>query len=284
MHTEACILFSQRAALSSQHVLRGWVQASQVVLAQAKTEARNASKELQVERSLSGEGWRMSPCEVRIHLLITGHEPRAVLGSCAACDLLFRICRLAWSVVYEACSLQDNVVWKEQWIATRLQKAERDNNTVYLQVQYRRTAVQPHACIPSGHACGHACTAVRAPPPGAGTTAGAPLQASQMARLPAGAILSAPWQCLLPFPVAAAHPCRRGLASYRGCFTGEALTTHRPEAHSRRAGKHVHKCGARQQVRRRQLLCHSIAQRSTAQHSTAQHSTRHSMCRTAAVH
>ncbi|KAL4858651.1 Vacuolar-sorting protein [Chlorella vulgaris] len=50
------------------------LRASQVVLAQAKTEARNASKEL-----------------------------------------------------------QDNVVWKEQWIATRLQKAERDNNTVYLQ-------------------------------------------------------------------------------------------------------------------------------------------------------
>ncbi|EFN58134.1 hypothetical protein CHLNCDRAFT_141882 [Chlorella variabilis] len=29
--------------------------------------------------------------------------------------------------------LQDNVAWKEQWIATRLQKAERENSTVYLQ-------------------------------------------------------------------------------------------------------------------------------------------------------
>ena len=52
-----------------------YLQASQVVLAQAKTEARNASKEL-----------------------------------------------------------QENVVWKEGWIATRLQKAEKENSTVYLQV------------------------------------------------------------------------------------------------------------------------------------------------------
>lgn len=28
---------------------------------------------------------------------------------------------------------QENVAWKEQWIATRLQKAERENATVYLQ-------------------------------------------------------------------------------------------------------------------------------------------------------
>ncbi|KAL4420092.1 hypothetical protein ABPG77_000573 [Micractinium sp. CCAP 211/92] len=50
------------------------LRASQVTLAQAKVEARNASKEL-----------------------------------------------------------QENVAWKEQWIATRLQKAERENATVYLQ-------------------------------------------------------------------------------------------------------------------------------------------------------
>ena len=30
--------------------------------------------------------------------------------------------------------LQENVTWKEGWVATRLQKAERENSTVYLQV------------------------------------------------------------------------------------------------------------------------------------------------------
>ena len=31
--------------------------------------------------------------------------------------------------------LQENVTWKEGWVATRLQKAERENSTVYLQVR-----------------------------------------------------------------------------------------------------------------------------------------------------
>lgn len=191
-----------------------------------------------------GQTLRLSP---RASLIAAGSAVRSRTAAPSA---------LAICAPFPPPCAQENVTWKEQWIATRLQKAERENATVYLQAGFvthvfltgRAGTGRPGRRRPSYALLS---SLRRLQPRGAkrGGNVRLPDHVESWAVKPCWRLNGWRFVCApIPLSPCAAHPPRRGPAADRARPAGQAHPARQPAAHRGGAAEPVHLRGARQQV------------------------------------